>query len=204
MHAIQPLANLFVLAAFLIPASCDNQETHLALTLDGKPYAAADWQGAGLNDTIDPNEIEIGMCIHPSDGALAAVDDTYCLSFILARDSLDSLVTPASLRVAGTASVVDPDPGVPRDYLPGFVFVGDVGHAPEVRRAYIEHKQLAASWDGNQQQQVDGILQLQHASKTQCQGRVDIDVVGALPPVTLDVVVHAHMSGSFTARPPGI
>jgi len=200
MLRIQPLAIVLVLAVFLIPASCNQEQNHLALTLDGKPYASAG-QAAGLSDITNGTEIQIAMCVHPSEGALAAIDDEYCLSFVVASDFSDSLVTPASLRVVGKAAVVDPDPGVPHDYWPDFfVFVGDNGHAPEIRNAYMEHIQTGATWDGSQEQQLDGIIQLEQASKTECKGRVDIDIVGAFPPVTLDVVVHAHVSGSFTAR----
>ena len=200
---IRLVAKLFVVAALLMPASCSERAPFmLNLTLDGKAYASYYQQDGSWFTSASSNTLQIEMCVRSSDPALVAVGDGYCLAFVLAGNFSDTLVTPASLRVVGTAAVVDPSPGVPTTYSPVFTFAGGAEHAPEIQSAYMRHDQSSASWDGDQQQQLDGILRVEHASKTELQVQVDIDVVGTLPPATFNTIVHAHMSGPFGVTDP--
>ena len=66
----------------------------------------------------------------------------------------------------------------------------------------MNHRQTSATWAGVQTQHLDGTLVLEGASASEYRGTVDIDIVGALPPVDLNVERHAHLSGSFTAGLP--
>ena len=181
---------------------CDKPSpADLVLTLDGQPYRS-NFQNGGLNSTADPTVVDIAMCVHPSVSGLAAVDDDYCQVFQVASDLFQTLAIPATLRVLGTASTVDSQPGVPTDGNPVWTFAPETGHAPQVVAAFMEHRQNSATWDGVQTQHLDGTLVIGGAAASEYRGQVDVDVIGALPPVDLSVERHAHLSGSFTARTP--
>ena len=188
--------------AAMFTGGCDKPSpADLVLTLDGQPYRS-NFQSGGLNITSDPTVVEIAMCVHPSVSSLAAVDDDYCQSFQVASDLFQTLVIPATLRVLGTASTVDSRPGVPTDGNPVWTFAPETGHAPQVLAAFMDHRQTSATWDGVQTQHLDGTLVIGGASAGEYRGQVDVDVIGALPPVDLNVERHAHLSGTFTARTP--
>ena len=106
---------------------CDKQSpADLVLTLDGQPYRS-NFQNGGLNSTADPTVVDIAMCVHPSVSSLAAVDDDYCQVFQVASDLFQTLAIPATLRVLGTASTVDSQPGVPTDGNPVWTFAPETG-----------------------------------------------------------------------------
>jgi len=192
--------NLLSIAA-VCASACDRPSpAHLALTVDGQPYPS-NFQNSGL--TIASTVVAITMCVHPSTSSLSAVDDEFCQTFDVASDLYQTLVTPANLRVLGTNSTAAGQPGAPSDANPVWTYAPDADNAPEILAASMLHNQLSATWQGAETQHLDGTLVIEHASATEYDGHVDIDVVGAIPPVDLDVERHAHLSGTFTARPPG-
>jgi hypothetical protein len=175
-------ARFVVVALLLSVASCQNQQpAHLVLTLEGVRVPSS-WQN-GMKSGFGAI-----LCLFPNDPALKSVDDEYCFTFNSAP-----VPTPASIRVVGTNSG------------PKFTFVPENGNAPEVQEAYMNHDQFGASWDSDQQQQqhVDGTVKIDYVGDHDCGGSLDIDVVGALPPKDLDVVIHAHLSGTFAVKDAG-
>ena len=174
-----------VVASLLSMASCQKQPAHLVLTLDGVRVPSS-WQN-GMKSGFG-----VFLSFFPSDPALKSVDDEYSFTFQSAP-----VPTPASIRVVGTNAGSK------------FSFVPENGNTPEVQEAYMAHDQSSATWDGGQQQQeqqqqhVDGTVKIDYIGEHDCGGSLDIDVVGALPPTDLNVVIHAHLSGTFAVKDPG-
>jgi hypothetical protein len=106
------------------------------------------------------------------------------------------------MRIVGTSSLPGLNMGAPAGQG-DYTFTPEDGCAPGVKEAYMEHNGGNGTSYGIQQQHVVGTLAIDSADDLDCQGSLDIDVLGALPPADTDVVIDAHVTGTFAVTPPG-
>jgi len=187
------LACWLVLALLVPVAGChDEGVANLALTVDGQLFPS-ERESATIAPRPDSGQRHLVL------GSVSS-GEWFTESFYLPRDLHQTLVTPATLRVLLTASTVDAPPGNPTNNAVEWAFAADAGNAPEILGAFMLHYRSPDMWDGVQVQHIDGALVIERASEDEYVGRIDLEVVGALPPLDLDVQRRAQVTGTFLAR----
>jgi hypothetical protein len=188
------LACWLLLALPALVAACHEEGVgNLELTVDGALFPSQR-EAANIAGTEDPELRHLVL------GSTSNDDEWFTESFFVPRDLHQTLVTPATLRVVGTATTVDAQPGSPSSDAVEWTYAADTDNAPEIHRAFMLHYQSPFMWDGVHVQRLDGTLVIERASEDELFGRIDLDVVGAVPPLDVDVERHAHVTGTFVAR----